>query len=98
MPGEATLNNTVVEGYALWGVYTAMYQVKMFTGASPLEVEDQVNRWLKQRCEVSHVQLAQAAATDVVHVTSNGGIQRFTLVVLYEVRENGLRSATGPNV
>ena len=66
-----------------------MYQVKIFTGPTPMEVEDSVNRWLSERSGVSDVRLAQAASTDVVHVTSNNGIQRFTIVLLYEVHQNG---------
>ena len=37
-----------------------MYQLKIFTAATPLEVEDLVNCWLKQRSEVSIVRLTQA--------------------------------------
>ena len=66
-----------------------MYQIKIFTGPTPLEVEDGVNRWLRQRSEVSHVRFTQAASTDVVQVSSTNGVQRFTLILMYEIRENG---------
>ena len=69
-----------------------MYQLKIFTGPTPLEVEEQVNRWLKRRSELSHVRVTQFTATDVAHITSSDGIQRFTLVFLYEVE--GSRQAT----
>ena len=62
-----------------------MYQLKIFTGPTPMHVEDSVNHWLSERSEVGAVRLAQAASTDVVQVSTNSGIQRFTLVLLYEV-------------
>ena len=62
-----------------------MYQIKLFTASTPSEVEERVNEWLKRRSGESSFRLVQATPTDVVQISSNSGIQRFTLVLTYEL-------------
>ena len=63
-----------------------MYQIKLFTASAPSEIEEQVNEWLKWRSGEDYFRLVQAMPTDVVQISSNSGIQRFTLVLVYELR------------
>lgn len=62
-----------------------MYQIKLFTASTPSEVEERVNEWLKRRSGENSFRLVQVTPTDVVQVSSTSGIQRFTLVLMYEM-------------
>ena len=66
-----------------------MHQIKIFTSSSPSEVEEQANDWLKLHSERYDIRLTQVAPTDVVQISSDIGIQRFTLVIVYELHERG---------
>ena len=63
-----------------------MYQIKLFTASTPSEIEEQVNEWLKRRSGEDYFRLVQATPTDVVQISPNSGIQRFTLVIVYELQ------------
>ena len=62
-----------------------VYQIKVFTASNPGEVEGQVNRWLTEHRERAGIRLVDVTSTDVIQVSSKSGIQRFTLVMVYEV-------------
>ena len=62
-----------------------MYRIKTFTASTPHVVEDQANEWLNQPGGVNRIRLVQVTPTDVVQVSSNCGIQRYTLVIVYQV-------------
>ena len=62
-----------------------MYQVKVITTATPKEAENQANIWLSEKGQRDCVRIVDVRPTDVVHVTSKSGMQRFTLVIVYEV-------------
>lgn len=62
-----------------------MLRIKIFTGPTPAEVETQVNEWLATRPAIGRV--VQATPTDVVHAARDGGLQRYSLAVLYEAAE-----------
>ena len=62
-----------------------MYHVKVITTATPKEVENQANIWLSEKGQRDRVRIVTVRPTDVVHVTSKSGMQRFTLVIVYEV-------------
>ncbi len=64
-----------------------MYQVKIFTASSPSEVEEQANDWLRRHSERHDIRQVRATATDVVQLTPNSGIQRFTLVLVCEYQD-----------
>ena len=69
-----------------------MYRIKTFTASTPYLVEDQANEWLKKCGEENCIRLVQVTPTDVVQVTSNCGIQRYTLVLVYKVLHRSGRS------
>ena len=47
--------------------------------------ENQANIWLSEKGQRDHVRVVDVRPTDVVHVTPESGMQRFTLVIVYEV-------------
>ncbi len=61
-----------------------MYQIKIITASTPNEVESQANVWLKKKTQGELFRLVEVTPTDVVQITSNSGMQRFTLVIAYE--------------
>ena len=61
-----------------------MYQVKIISAATPNEVESQANVWLKKKSQSELFRLVEATPTDVLHVSSDSGMQRFTLVMTFE--------------
>lgn len=70
-----------------------MYQLKVFSAATPLEVEESANLWLRQNAEIRCLRVTQVTSSDVVQVTSQAGIQRFSLVILYELLDRRDRAA-----
>ena len=61
-----------------------MYKIKIITASTPSEVESQANVWLKKKSQNELFRLVEVTPTDVVHITSDSGMQRFTLVIAYE--------------
>ena len=61
-----------------------MYQLKIITASTPNEVESQANVWLKKKSHDELFRLVEVKPTDVVQISSNSGMQRFTLVIAYE--------------
>ena len=61
-----------------------MYQIKIITASTPNEVESQTNAWLEKNGRDGHFRLVRVTPTDVVQISSNSGMQRFTLVITYE--------------
>lgn len=61
-----------------------MYQIKIITASTPNEAESQANVWLKKKGQDGHFRLVEVKPTDVVQISSNSGMQRFTLVITYE--------------
>ncbi len=61
-----------------------MYQIKIITASTPNEVESQANVWLEKKGQDGHFRLVKVTPTDVVQISSNSGMQRFTLVITYE--------------
>jgi hypothetical protein len=65
-----------------------VYRIKVFTGSNPSDIEGAANDWLRQHRESSGVNLVQVTSTDVVHISQTSGMQRFTLVIVYQVPES----------
>ena len=61
-----------------------MYQIKIITASTPNEAESQANVWLEKKGQVKRFRLVRVTPTDVVQISSNSGMQRFTLVITYE--------------
>ena len=61
-----------------------MYQIKIITASTPNEVESQANVWLEKKSQNGLIRIVEVAPTDVLHITSDSGMQRFTLVITYE--------------
>ena len=61
-----------------------MYQIKIITASTPSEVESQANVWLKKKSRNELFRLVEVAPTDVLQISSDSGMQRFTLVITYE--------------
>ena len=61
-----------------------MYQIKIITASTPNEVESQANVWLKKRSQDELFRLVEVKPTDVVQISTNTGMQRFTVVITYE--------------
>ena len=61
-----------------------MYQIKIITASTPSEVESRANVWLKKKSRSELFRLVEVAPTDVLQISSDSGMQRFTLVITYE--------------
>jgi len=61
-----------------------LYQIKIITASTPNEVESQANVWLKKKSHNELFRLVEVAPTDVLQISSDSGMQRFTLVITYE--------------
>ncbi len=61
-----------------------LYQLKIITASTPNEVESQANVWLKKKSRNELFRLVEVTPTDVIQISSNSGMQRFTLVIAYE--------------
>ena len=61
-----------------------MYKIKMFTASTPGDVEQQANEWLRVESGRGAFRVISATPTDVVQLSAETGIQRFTVVILYE--------------
>ena len=61
-----------------------LYQIKVFTGPTPGGVEQQANDWLKAESSRGGFRVVTASPTDVVQLSADTGIQRYTVVILYE--------------
>ncbi len=64
-----------------------MYGIKLFTDPNPCDVQDQANEWLKHRSELNCIRQVEFSTTDAVYFSANVGIQRYTLVIAYEIPE-----------
>lgn len=61
-----------------------MYQIKVFTAPTPGGVEQQANEWLRVESVRGQFRVVTASSTDVVQLSADTGIQRYTLVLTYE--------------
>ena len=61
-----------------------MYQIKIITASTPNEVESQANVWLKKKSRNELFRIVEVMPTDVLQISSDSGMQRFTLVITYE--------------
>ncbi|MDA1226669.1 MAG: hypothetical protein O3A33_01735 [Chloroflexi bacterium] len=67
-----------------------MYQIKIFSAATPIGVEQQANEWLKSESGRAEFRVVTVSPTDVVQLSAETGIQRYTVVMLYEQSDDDL--------